>query len=229
MSQLKEHNSLGEAQVKIMLDMQAKMNARVNPNWLHAGYPFLRAVIVEGAEALEHHGWKWWKTQEKDMPQLMMEIVDLWHFTLSAYLVWAKGNIDSAASSMLKGIRAADEYVDFDGEEYDIFSLDTIEKIELMIGLAASRRASLKLFGALLDDCEMDWAELYRQYVGKNTLNFFRQENGYNAKPSTYRKEWAGREDNVHLVEIMASIDPGAGNFRDLLYEQLAVRYAETA
>jgi hypothetical protein len=229
LSQLKERNSLGETQVKTMLNMQEKMNARVNPNWLHAGYPFLRAIIVEGAEALDHHGWKWWKTQEKDMDQLQMEIVDLWHFTLSAYLVWAKGDIDSAASSMLQGIRAADEFIDFDEKEYDIFSLDTIEKIELMIGLAASRRANVKLFGALLDDCEMDWSELYRQYVGKNTLNFFRQNNGYNSKPSDYRKEWAGREDNVHLVEIMGRLDIQASDFRDLLYQQLTIRYAETA
>lgn len=50
-----------------MLDLQGQMNSKVNPNWIHAGYPFLRAVLVEGGEAIDHHGWKWWKAQEKDM------------------------------------------------------------------------------------------------------------------------------------------------------------------
>ena len=51
-------------QAATMLELQAIMNSKVDSNWLSAKYPYLRAVAIEGAEAIEHHGWKWWKKQE---------------------------------------------------------------------------------------------------------------------------------------------------------------------
>lgn len=210
-----------------MLDLQGQMNSKVNPNWIHAGYPFLRAVLVEGGEAIDHHGWKWWKAQEKDIGQLRLELVDIFYFTLSHLILDAGGDLEVAAILLESGANSSDDFIDFDEREYDIFALDTIEKLELMMGLAVSRRVSMKLFGALLEDCGMTWTDLYRQYVGKNVLNFFRQDNGY--KAGSYRKEWAGREDNEHLLELMATLDASVSNFRELLYEQLTKRYAETA
>ena len=65
--------------------------------------------------------------------------------------------------------------------------------------------------------------ELYRQYVGKNVLNFFRQDNGY--KEGTYIKVWEGREDNEHLVEVMDALDLTKSEFSDLVYEGLRSRY----
>ena len=61
---------LNETQAYVMLKLQDAMNAKVNPQWLTAGYSFLRAIVIEGAEAMEHHGWKWWKAQQIDLPQL---------------------------------------------------------------------------------------------------------------------------------------------------------------
>ena len=56
-----------------------------------------------------------------------------------------------------------------------------------------------------MTDCQLNRTELFRQYVGKNVLNFFRQDNGY--KEGTYRKFWSGREDNEVLVDILQSLD----------------------
>lgn len=61
------------------------------------------------------------------------------------------------------------------------------------------------------------------QYVSKNVLNIFRQEHGY--KDGSYVKEWFGQEDNVHLVEISASLDPESATFSHDLKGQLAQRY----
>ena len=72
-------------QAATMLELQAMMNSKVDSNWLLARYPYLRAVAIEGAEAIEHHGWKWWKKQTKDLPQLQMELIDIWHFFLSKF------------------------------------------------------------------------------------------------------------------------------------------------
>src|SRR5690606_33754136 len=81
--------------------------------------------------------------------------------------------------------------VHFDGRDYPLADLDVVGKLELNIGLAAARRISLPLFAALLRACRMDWKDLFCQYVGKNVLNFFRQDHGY--KEGTYRKLWSGR------------------------------------
>jgi len=59
--------------------------------------------------------------------------------------------------------------------------------------------------------------------VGKNVLNFFRQDHGY--KAGTYQKLWQGREDNEHLVEVLASLDMGAPDYSDLVYSGLLARY----
>ena len=63
-----------------------------------------------------------------------------------------------------------------------------------------------------------------KSYVGKNTLNFFRQDNGY--KDGTYIKEWDGLEDNEVLVEILETLDPTHEDFKNQVYKGLADRYS---
>jgi dimeric dUTPase (all-alpha-NTP-PPase superfamily) len=212
---------LTRAQAITMLSLQAQMNAKVNPDWVKAAYPYLRAVVVEGAEAMEHRGWKWWKKQECDMQQLQMELVDIWHFTLSHILLQHAGDQALALADLMQN--DASDSLQFDGQTYQLSMLDLVGKIELNIGLAAARRISLSLFASLLRDCGMDWNELYCQYVGKNVLNFFRQDHGY--KAGTYLKVWGGREDNEHLVEIMQVLDSTSTSFQQQLYASLKDRY----
>jgi dimeric dUTPase (all-alpha-NTP-PPase superfamily) len=215
---------LSQQQAEVMLTLQANMNAKVNPDWVRAAYPYLRAVVVEGAEAMEHHGWKWWKKQDCDLEQLQMELVDIWHFTLSHILLETSGDQTRALQSLVAQM-APSERIEFDNKIININELDLISKLELEIGLAAARRISIPLFAALLHDCKMSWTDLYCQYVGKNVLNFFRQDHGY--KEGTYRKHWGGREDNEHLVEVMTSIDSEHPEFQHMLYQSLKDRYDE--
>lgn len=212
---------LTRIQAETMLTLQARMNAKVNPAWITAAYPYLRAVVVEGAEAMEHRGWKWWKKQQCDMEQLQMELVDIWHFTLSHILLAHKGDESAALEELLAPDTATS--VAFDGQNYVLAELDLISKMELNIGLAVARRISIPLFAGLLQDCDMSWQDLYCQYVSKNVLNFFRQDHGY--KEGTYRKIWGQREDNEHLVEIMALLDSAHENFQHQLYASLKDRY----
>lgn len=216
---------LTRTQAETMLTLQAQMNAKVNPDWINAGYPYLRAVVVEGAEAMEHRGWKWWKKQNCDLEQLQMELVDIWHFTLSHILLEHKGDQQKSLDELLTPDTATS--IVFDGKTYAIGELDLISKMELNIGLAVSRRISIPLFAGLLKDCELGWQDLFCQYVGKNVLNFFRQDHGY--KEGTYRKIWGQREDNEHLVEIMASLESGHENFQHQLYASLKDRYERSA
>ena len=78
-------------------------------------------------------------------------------------------------------------------------------------------------FARVMELIEMDFDELYRHYVGKNVLNFFRQDHGY--KEGTYVKLWNGREDNEHLVEVVAVLDSDAAGFREAVYRGLEERY----
>lgn len=217
---------LTRQQAETMMGLQDAMNARVNPRWVEAAYPYLRAALLEGAEAIEHHGWKWWKKQERDLAQLRMELVDIWHFALSHLLLQRAGNLQEATELLMTALQAPDS-LDFDGSTYHIAELDTLGRLELTIGLAAARRFSVPLFSALLADCGMTWNDLYCQYVGKNVLNFFRQDNGY--QEGHYRKLWDGREDNQHLVEVMAELDSQSENFRQQLYNSLQSRYQASA
>ena len=91
----------------------------------------------------------------------------------------------------------------------------------------ATKSFSVALFWDLLNACEMSFDELYRQYVGKNVLNFFRQDNGY--KDGSYVKQWQGREDNEHLVEILNELDASGNGFAEQVYQGLNQRYQNLA
>ena len=69
----------------------------------------------------------------------------------------------------------------------------------------------------------MQFDQLYIAYVGKNVLNFFRQDHGY--QDGSYHKQWGGREDNEHLVEIVAKLDTNLPSFKDDLYAEMKAVY----
>ena len=216
---------LSSEQASTMLSLQESMNSKVDPDWIKARYPYLRAVAIEGSEAIEHHGWKWWKKQDKDLAQLQMELIDIWHFLLSEILLRHDGDQEKALSSLLGALSKVKEQdlINFDGQKIQVNSCDLVSKLELLIATAISRRIELALFGAIMMDCELSWADLYSQYVGKNVLNMFRQDNGY--KEGSYKKIWDGKEDNEHLVDILISLDPNKNKFKDQIYSALQKAY----
>jgi len=87
----------------------------------------------------------------------------------------------------------------------------------------SSKSFDLKGFVMLMRSIDLSFEDLYRHYVGKNVLNFFRQDNGY--KNGTYVKNWRGKEDNEHLVDIIQTIEIVAESFRDDVYAALQQRY----
>lgn len=215
--------TLTEAHLSTMLELQDAMNSKVNPQWIAANNDWHRAIQVEGVEAIEHHGWKWWKKQECDWAQLRMELVDIWHFVLSASIQEKHGNIALSKMQMLAEFSLRQKSVHFDNQYHVLTQMKLLDKLDLLVGLAAAKRTSLALFESLLADCDMSWTDLFKQYVGKNVLNVFRQDHGY--KAGTYIKTWQGREDNEHLVEILELADLNAVDVRDTLYQSLKSRY----
>jgi hypothetical protein len=195
-----------------MLAMQDRMNTRVHPEWRGQGFAWYRATWIECAELLEHYGYKWWKRQEPAMEQVRLEIVDIWHFGLSMLLLEDDDHAALAA-------RIAGE-IQQQAPASDDLRLATEA---LAAEALAARRFSVTAFRDLLATAELAFEDLYTAYVGKNVLNFFRQDNGY--QDGSYRKTWSGREDNEHLHELLGSLDGAAADFPERLYTALGERY----
>jgi dimeric dUTPase (all-alpha-NTP-PPase superfamily) len=194
-----------------MLELQDAMNRKVNPDWRQAGYAWYRAIWTECAEMLDHYGWKWWKHQKPDMEQVHLEIIDIWHFALSD-LILQNGSLEQAAERALEGLSNPLPGDDF-REAIERMAMDTI----------AAKSAHIERFASLLQLAELGFDDLFKTYVGKNVLNFFRQDHGY--KDGSYVKTWNGREDNEHLAEILASLDADADGFKDTVYQRLEAAY----
>jgi dimeric dUTPase (all-alpha-NTP-PPase superfamily) len=191
--------------------MQDAMNSRVSETWRDNNYEWYRAIWVECAEMLDHHGWKWWKHQEIDVAQVQLELVDIFHFGLSLRLM-AGGSVEEITATL------SVELTQNSGEQDFKIALETL----------ASAAVNNKAFDAVaLADCmrlmSMDLNELFRQYVGKNTLNFFRQDHGY--KEGSYIKIWHGEEDNEVLANLVNTLDANATDFQQQLYAALEAKY----
>jgi dimeric dUTPase (all-alpha-NTP-PPase superfamily) len=203
--------SAAQNQIKQMLTMQDAMNSRVSETWRDNGYEWYRAIWVECAEMLDHHGWKWWKHQEIDVAQVQLELVDIFHFGLSLRLMTG-ATVESITDTLATELTQSSNESDF----------------KIALENLASAAVSNKSFDAIaLADCmrlmNMDLDELFRQYVGKNTLNFFRQDHGY--KEGTYIKIWHGEEDNEVLANLVNSLDASASDFQKQLYAALEEKY----
>lgn len=197
-----------------MLTMQDKMNQKVHPDWIAQRFEWYRAIWLECGELIDHYGYKWWKKQTPDMDQVKLEVVDIWHFGLSVLL--GQGlSIEQIAEQIEQSLS--------DYQSDDVGVLEATEA--LAADTLNSKGFSVPLFWGLLQSVEMDFDDLYRQYVGKNVLNFFRQDNGY--KDGSYTKLWQGREDNEHLVEILAELNSNSSSFSDQVYQSLQQRYQQ--
>ena len=219
--------TLQEPQLEAMLQMQDEINGKVDSGWVNANNNWFRAIQVEGVEAIEHHGWKWWKKQDCDMAQLRMELVDIWHFILSAAIQHRHGKVAVAKLDMMAEHGLVQKSVQFDNAYHVLNKITLLDKLDLLVGLAAAKRTNLALFESVLVDCGMEWTDLYKQYVGKNVLNVFRQDHGY--KTGSYLKIWEGREDNEHLIEVLNEIDLASDDVRVTLYQSLKARYTKVS
>jgi dimeric dUTPase (all-alpha-NTP-PPase superfamily) len=200
-------------QLKIMLELQDKMNSRVTSNWVNENHEWYRAIWLECGELVDHYGYKWWKHQDSDMDQVKLEVVDIWHFGLS--MQFDGRSIDQIAMDMIEEIKY---------QELDILSvLDATEVLAEKILI--TRQFKLQYFWQLMFSVDLNFDQLYQMYIGKNVLNFFRQDNGY--KEGSYKKVWEGKEDNEHLIDIQSEISVEETNYSQLLYEQLQERYKQ--
>lgn len=198
---------------RVMLSMQNEINSHVDADWLLRGREWYRAIWIECAELMEHYGgWKWWKHARPDFAQVVLEIVDIWHFGLSLRID-ASGDYQRIAAAIIEDWTHAPPARPF---------LQEVER--LAFAALGEHRFAVGSVRHLLVACERDFDDLYRAYVAKNVLNMFRQDHGY--KRGDYLKIWHGREDNQVLSELIDQLDSSRPGFREAIYRELTVRYA---
>ena len=204
-----------KSMLRTMASMQEEHNIQVHADWRTNGYEFYRAIWVECAEMLDHFGWKWWKKQEPDMDQVKLELIDVWHFALSELI--RSDNLSEGLADDLRNVNGSD----FDAEKFR-------KAIEgLALSTLQSKSFEMAYFLKAMETLPLELEELFTLYIGKNVLNRFRQAHGY--KEGSYRKEWSGREDNEHLIELMQSFTEDPEKIPDLLYQRLEERYFDTS
>ena len=204
-------------QTRIMLSMQNDMNSHVDADWRQRGREWYRAIWIECAELMDHYGsWKWWKHSTPDFPQVILEIVDIWHFGLSLRIDTTRDSTDylPIATAVVDDWYQAPPTLPF---------LEEVER--LAVAAVGERRFAVGSVRNLMAACERDFDHLYRSYVAKNVLNMFRQNHGY--KRGDYVKVWDGREDNAVLAELLDTLDSGKPGFREAVYEALTERYGK--
>ena len=200
-------------QLATMLELQNDMNTKVHASWREQNFEWYRAIWVECAELLDHYGWKWWKKQTPDVDQIALELVDIWHFGLSLLLLkgYSVEDITAIVEDEFSNPKSSGDFA-ADLEHFTERTLST-------------KDFDVSGFARLMVGINMDFETLYVGYVGKNVLNFFRQDHGY--QDGSYQKQWGGVEDNEHLVDIVAQLDTSAGDFKDELYQRMETRYKE--
>lgn len=198
------------------LKLQDAMNSIVNPKWKTAGYRFERAAWLEMAEAMGPTDWKWWKKQSDDRFQTMLEMVDIFHFMLSDAIINDKDGLSawviaSAWETTKTTFRARPNDIQYAFQHAEKFIVDAIDG-----------KLIWKNFFSTMLALDISFETVLKYYVSKNTLNIFRQKNGY--KEGTYIKDWLGEEDNKFLESQVSGAESVT---YDDLYAALTKRYSE--
>lgn len=204
------------AQLRQMFTMQHKLNGAINPNWVaDPSQDWHCAVVVEGAEMIDHYGWKWWKHQTPDIEQVQLELVDIWHFLMSAEL---------KRHPQLSIEQAIEKSCEIWSEHFNVASQsgDFLPLAKALVGKSAVGDMPYVEFCQVMATVDFDFDALYKWYIGKNVLNYFRQDHGY--KDGSYIKVWNGREDNEHLADALNKLSCDEA-LADNVYQALTDAY----
>lgn len=189
--------------IKEMFRLQRQLNIQTaGQNWNEReDVIFENAIVAESGELLESLGYKWWKKPNIDFANAKVEVVDLWHFTMSL-LMQHHGvddeTIDDLVNLCEHPLTALTDYVDVQS----LLQKDIMEFVHVAMVLREDvyeSDALMHKYGALMGDVGLNLDTLYTMYIIKNALNKFRQDNGYTT--GTYQKIWNGREDNEVAME----------------------------
>jgi len=193
-------------QIFEMCKLQDKLNRIIDSNWLNKRtlQDFYVAINQEVAELIDTYPWKWWKKMDDDVDNRLIEIVDIWHFVMSYWMLkFYKGgyvnNYIEAAAKMLSDYYEVSEPI----KSKDEFS-QVIDLYGIFDPQSRNTILDLVVFFSIVKTYFQDIDSFTKLYFAKNALNILRQEYGY--KNGKYQKIINGLEDNRYLLGIIDEI-----------------------
>jgi len=220
--------------LKQMAELQDNLNSYIlGKDWVNnKKADWIRAAWIECAEIMDFLCFKWWKKQTPNIAQAQIELVDIWHFLLSDFIK-SGGDIEVLVTALEGANEVYHDWKawDWNGQEYS--HLNGVESLVFSLMTDGHDSCYYTDFFALCLSLDLSFSSLMTQYIAKNVLNIFRQDNGY--KTGDYIKEWPSPlepnvtlEDNVFLEMFMAdakkdSIAPG--ELFDYVYQRLVDNY----
>ncbi len=202
--------------LRAMLEMQESLNVYTNgENYKQTKVckktakpiNYRRCAWMETAEFVDSFDWKHWKHGVNDIENAKTELVDIWHFLMSAELM-ENGEVDDKTLEMSAEIVVDSNTMPMDTNIYALaeFLVKDLLNYEMSIFPHESRGEILRTFFELCHLVGLSFDELYQRYIVKNTLNKFRQDNGYT--DGSYIKIWHdGKEDNTFAVMFADAIN----------------------
>lgn len=198
------------------LHLQDSFNSAVNPEWKTAGYAWNRAMWVEAAELADHYGYKWWKNinSAPDTKQILLELVDIFHFLLSDLMIRRRLTGSEHAANVLNAFAFAKAHSPKNANKETV-----LKTVETFVEDCVTNEYALNSYFRMVVVFGFTLEDIVDYYLGKNVLNLFRYDNGY--KTGEYKKIWNGVEDNKVLEEIL---DTGERDF-ETIYRKLQEVY----
>ena len=208
-----------------MVRLQHNLNLSILNNWYRKidFYKVYTAIHQEVSELIDTFEWKWWKKQKTDIEKRKLELVDVWHFILSYWLLTCRHSnekvVDSATELIYSCLMSA---TPIKKEE----ALPKILQIDLYFHpninnptLATTTFLSI----VLTPDVSgfNDYEDFVKYYFAKNILNMYRQERGY--KTGRYVFELIKFEDNDALISILKEVNSfnNFEEFKEKIFKKL--------
>ncbi len=212
--------------IKEIIQLQDEVNTKTSgKHWRSKELLWTFAMTQETAELIESLNLKWWKgtnldikdhtydevieTTGMDFDNIVIESVDLLHFLISKYQIqFDNEEIEDMFNSYVTNYEPSILTKGSAEWKQDVFlcAREFIKELDIRSFIILNQAIGVSI------------ETIYGLYLGKNTLNTFRQDHGY--KEGTYKKMWKGKEDNEVMFMYVK-----AGWGGDALYKKLEKEY----
>lgn len=211
---VKKDLNMSRMKIEQMVSNQNNLNiAAYAKEWLENAqsgkWDYRMAAIQEIAEFNNSAWLPWWSKGERDIVNCRIELVDALHFMLSQAIA-----TDQEGGAAMNIFIAFNEVFEFENEADEIdwtVVANRSKALTLQLStLGFDTYSAFRELFRLCDSINFTFDQLHALYMGKSTLNRFRQENGY--KAGTYKKKWfilpeapsKAKEDNYFLSAYVA-------------------------
>jgi hypothetical protein len=217
-------------QLGTMLNMQVFIFGIACPPWADRGLPWQSAVKLKTDQLLDHLvSWNHGNYQSGALCLVRRDLVELWHYGLSRYIVRFALPVGSEelSTSIIRRVIVALQGTSAVDDLATVSDQDRRQQVEIFMAKASAGIFDTAAFVQLMVLCGLSFEELYRRSVGKSILQRFRLNHG--AGRGTYVEKWAEQEDEDYVDRIVASPDVPAEELPAAVYRGLEQAYGEFA